>query len=125
MMTDEEAKGLCDRIRKLAYAIHSYHGNGHLEKVYENALVHRLRKDGIKVGQQCPIHVYDEDGTLIGEYFVDILVEDELIVELKAAKAVTDEHTAQIIGYLKSSRKAHGLLINFGSFRFQIRKFKL
>jgi len=96
-----------------------------LEKVYENALAHRLRKAGIKTDQQHPIKVYDADGTLIGEYFADLFVENELIVELKAAKALTEEHIAQLIGYLKSSRKAHGLLINFGSPRFQIRKFKL
>ena len=67
--------------------------------------------------------MYDEDGTLIGDYYADLLVEDHLVVELKAAKKLAPEHEAQILGYLKSSRKEHGLLINFGSYRFQIRKF--
>ena len=58
---------------------------GHLEEVYENALAHRLRKAGMSVQQQCPINVYDEDGTLLGEYFADLLVEGALVVEAKAA----------------------------------------
>ena len=114
---------LCDRVRETAFAIHVYHAHGHLEKVYENALAHRLRKAGFDVRQQHPIDVYDEDGTLIGEYFADLLVEGRLIVELKAAKTIAPEHEAQILGYLKSSRLEHGLLINFGSYKFQIRKY--
>lgn len=110
-------------VRQTAYDVHVYHGNGHLEKVYENALVHRLRKAGFDVKQQHPLKVHDEDGTIIGEYFADLLVDNCLIVELKAAKSIADEHVAQTLGYLKASRIEHGLLINFGSYRFQIRKF--
>jgi GxxExxY protein len=62
-------KELCDIERENAFAIHLYHGHGHLEKVYENALANRLRKAGIDVKQQHPLSVYDEDGALIGEYF--------------------------------------------------------
>ena len=54
---------LCDVVREMAYAIHLYHGHGHLEKVYENALAHRLEKIGLRVQQQFPLQVYDEDGT--------------------------------------------------------------
>ena len=100
-----------------------YHGHGHLEKVYENSLAHRLRKAGLNVGQQKPIQVYDEDGTVVGDYFADLIVEDELIVEVKAVRALVSEHESQILGYLKSSRRKHGLLINFGSYKFQMRKF--
>lgn len=114
---------LCDLVRETSYAIHVYHGHGHLEKVYENALAHRLRKAGIDVKQQHPIQVFDEDGTNIGEYFADLLIDDRLIIELKAAKSLADEHTAQLLGYLKSSRTEHGLLINFGSYKFQIKKY--
>ena len=116
---------LCDVVRETAYAIHVYHGHGHLEKVYENALTHRLGKLGITVQQQHPLTVYDEDGTLIGEYFADLLVDGRLIIELKACRALTDEHTAQILGYLKSARIEDGLLINFGSFKFQMKKYVL
>lgn len=113
---------LCDRVRQTAFAIHAYHGHGHLEKVYENALANRLRKQGIPVEQQHPINVYDEDGTVIGEYFADLLVDGKLIIELKTARTLAPEHFAQTIGYLKSTRLEHALLINFGSYRFEIRK---
>lgn len=125
METDEEVKALCDLVRQTSYEIHTYHGHGHLEKVYENALAHRLKKAGLSVKQQEPIKVYDEDGTVIGDYFADILVEDWLILELKAVKTLAPEHIAQIMGYLKSTLLKHGLLINFGSCRFEIRKYAL
>ncbi len=114
---------LSDLVRQTAYDIHVYHGHGHLEKVYENALAHRLRKLALNVKQQHPIKVFDEDGTLLGDYLADLLVEDTLIVELKTAKTLAPEHEAQILGYLKAARTEHGLLINFGSYKFEIRKF--
>ena len=113
-----DIKALCDKVRQTAYDIHVYHGHGHLEKVYENALAHRLRKAGMEVEQQHPLPVFDEDGTPIGDYYADLLVEGMLIVELKTARALAPEHEAQILGYLKSSRLEHGMLINFGSYRF-------
>lgn len=116
---------LCDIVRETSFAIHTFHKNGHLEKVYENALVHRLKKLNLQVEQQYPLAVYDEDGTRIGEYFADLFVEKSLIVELKACKAIADEHVAQILGYLKSSRIENGLLINFGSPKLQIKKYIL
>ena len=122
---DTGIKELCDQIRETSYAIHEYHGTGHLEKVYENALVHRLKKTGLEVKQQHPLKVYDEDGTEIGDYFADLIVEDKLVVELKACKTFAEEHKAQITGYLRSSNFEHGLLINFGSYKFQIQKFVL
>ncbi len=121
----EDIMQLCDRVREIAYSVHEYLSHGHMEKVYENALANRLRKAGFKVEQQVPIKVFDEDGTLIGEYFADLLVEGRLIVELKACRAIADEHTAQLLGYLRGSRVEHGLLINFGSYRFQIKKYVL
>lgn len=119
----KDIKTLCDRVRQIAYDIHVYHAHGHLEKVYENALAHRLRKAGMEVRQQHPIHVFDEDGTIIGDYLADLVVEGCLIIELKTAKTLAPEHEAQILGYLKSARLEHGLLINFGSYKFEIRKF--
>jgi GxxExxY protein len=121
----KDIQPLCDQVRKIAYDIHVYHGHGHLEKVYENALVHRLRKAGLEVRQQHPLPVFDEDGTLIGDYFADLLVENRLVIELKTVRAIAPEHIAQILGYLKSARLEHGLLINFGSYKFEIRKFAL
>jgi GxxExxY protein len=82
-----------------------------------------LRKTGFHVGQQSPIKVRDQDGTVIGDYFTDLLVEGSVLIELKAAKALAPEHEAQVLGYLKATRLQHGLLINFGSYKFQMRKF--
>jgi GxxExxY protein len=114
---------LCDVVRETSFSIHKYHRNGHLEKIYENALVNRLRSQGLKVEQQHPLTVYDEDGTVLGEYFADLFVEDCLIVELKAVRATTDEHVAQLLGYLKSSRIETGLLINFGAAKLYVKKY--
>ncbi|MEY2429802.1 MAG: hypothetical protein QOJ40_2687 [Verrucomicrobiota bacterium] len=116
---------LCDVVRQTAYDIHIYHGHGHLEKVYENALANRLRKMGFEVKQQHPLTVYDEDGTILGEYASDLLVDNRLILELKAVRTLVDEHIAQVLGYLKSARIEHGLLINFGSAKFEIKKYIL
>jgi GxxExxY protein len=114
---------LCDVVRETGYAIHRYHGPGHLEQVYERALFHRLQKLGLDAKYQHPLAVYDEDGTVLGEYFADLVVENCLIVELKAARAIADEHVAQILGYLRASRIEHGLLINFGAGKFFMKKF--
>jgi len=125
MKTDEEILTLCDRIRETAFALHAYLRHGHLEKVYENGLANRLRKQGLKVEQQKPIQVTDEDGTVLGDFFADLFAEEDLIIELKACKALAPEHTAQILGYLRGSNQRHGLLINFGAPKIEIRKFAL
>ncbi len=114
---------LCDQIRQVGFDIHVFLGPGHLEKVYENALIHRLRKAGLSVEQQYPIYVYDEDGTRIGEYYADLFVESCLIIELKAVKEFANVHVSQILGYLRATKIRHGLLINFGAGKYQIRKF--
>ena len=114
---------LCNQVRQTSYDIHVYHAHGHLEKVYENALAHRLRKLGWDVRQQHGIQVLDEDGTPLGDYLADLLVDNQLVIELKTARTLAPEHEAQILGYLKSARIGHGLLINFGSYKFEIRKF--
>ena len=116
---------LCDLVRETGYAAHRYLRNGHVEKVYENALANRLRKRGLKVVQQHPLAVYDEDGTLLGDFYADLFVEDCLIIELKAVRAMVDEHVAQLLGYLRASRIEHGLLINFGASKYQIKKYIL
>jgi GxxExxY protein len=118
----EPMLALCDRVRCIAYDIHTYLGHGHLEKVYENALAHRLIAIGMRAEQQVPICVYDKDGTVLGDYIADLLVDGTLIIEIKATRAIALEHIAQLLGYLKASRLEHGLLINFGSPRFEIRK---
>jgi GxxExxY protein len=121
----EDIMKLADIIRETSFALHKYLRHGHLEKVYENALTHRLRKQDIKVEQQFPLKVFDEDGTIIGDYFADLFVNDQMIVELKAAKTIADDHVAQILGYLRASKIEHGLLINFGAPKLQIKKYIL
>jgi GxxExxY protein len=116
---------LCDIVRETCFAIHNYHRSGHLEKVYENALVHRLRKAGITASAQHPVPVYDEDGTVLGDYYADVFVENCLIIELKACKTIAAEHVAQILGYLKSARIETGLLINFGAPKLYVKKYLL
>lgn len=124
-MTETEVMRLCDTIRETAFSIHRFLRHGHLEKIYENALVHRLRKQSIKVAPQCELSVYDEDGTLLGKMVADLFIEGVLIVELKACKTLTPDHVAQLLGYLRASHIEHGLLINFGAPRFEIKKFAL
>ena len=114
---------LCDLVRETSFAIHRYHRHGHLEKIYENALAHRLRKLGVIVEQQRPVSVFDEDGTPLGDFLADLLVDGRLVVELKAVRAVADEHVAQLLGYLRSSRIETGLLINFGAPVLHVKKY--
>jgi GxxExxY protein len=125
MNSTDEIFRLCDHIRETSFALHCYHRHGHLEKVYENGLANRLKKAGTRLVQQHPLDVLDEDGTILGEYFADLFVDGRLIVEIKACKTLADEHVAQLLGYLRSSRIEHGLLINFGAPKLQVRKYAL
>ena len=117
-----EIFALCDVIRETSFDIHRYLRHGHREQIYENALVHRLRKQGITVEQQHEIQVYDEDGTVLGYLKADLLIEAQLICEIKGARMIVDEHIAQLLGYLRASRLEHGLIINFGGPRLEVRK---
>jgi len=113
---------LSDIVRETSYSIHRYLRSGHLEKIYENCLAHRLRKRGVTLRQQYPIDVYDEDGTALGHFVVDLLIENRLIIELKACSMLLPEHTAQILGYLRACRLRHAMLINFRAPKLQIKK---
>jgi len=116
---------LCDAVREESLSLHQHLRHGHLEKVYENGLAHRLRKRNLQVVQQHRLQVYDVDGTVLGDYVADIVVENCLLVELKAVQQVTDAHKAQLLGYLRGCHMEHGLLVNFGSPRLFIKKFVL
>uniref|UniRef100_A0A7C2JZ84 GxxExxY protein n=1 Tax=Schlesneria paludicola TaxID=360056 RepID=A0A7C2JZ84_9PLAN len=116
---------LCDHVRQTSFELHRYLRHGHLEKIYENGLRHRLRKTGLHVEQQFPLSVYDEDGTQLGEYAADLFIDWPLIIEIKACDRLHEAHTAQLLGYLRASRIEHGLLINFGAPRLQIKKLAL
>jgi len=104
---------LTDKIIAAAYDVHNQLGFGFSEKVYENAMVIKLTSKGLRTAQQTSINVFFE-GKLVGEYFTDILVEDTVIVELKAVAELAKAHEAQLIHYLKATGKRVGLLINFG-----------
>lgn len=116
---------LSDRIRETAFALHRHLRHGHVKKVYARGLAHRLRKQGLTVIPEHSLNVFDDDGTLLGDFFADLFVENILLVELKAVRALTDEHVAQLLGYLRASRIEHGLLINFGSPALEVRKYAL
>jgi len=119
---EKQVLRLCDRIRQIALELHGYLRHGHLGKVYENGLAHRLRKTGLIVEQQKPLQVRDEDGTSLGDDYADLFLEDGLIVEVKACKTLADEHIAQVLGYLRASSYRDALLINFGAPKIQIKK---
>ncbi len=116
---------LCDTIRETSFSLHKYLHHGHAEKCYENGLRNRLRKQNIHVEQQTPITVKDEDGSILGEFVADLFIENQLIIELKAVKRITQEHIAQLLGYLRASNIEHGLLINFGAPKLEIKKYIL
>jgi GxxExxY protein len=122
-MNEPIALQLADIIRQTAFEAHTFLRHGHNEKVYENSPRNRLRKKGLTIEQQIPINVYDEDGSLVGEFLADLLVNQEFIVELKAVRTLVEEHTAQVLGYLRASRLEHGMLVNFGSPRIQFHKY--
>ena len=122
-MVISNVKHLSDIIRQTSFELHTYLKHGHMEKVYENGLMNRLLNVGLSVESQYPIKVYDEDGAELGNYYADLLVENTIIIEIKACRSLTEEHTAQILGYIKATDYEHGILVNFGSPKLQIKKY--
>lgn len=107
------AGDVTDAIIKQYYRVYNTLGCGFLEKIYENSMRIALTKVGLSVKQQWPIKVeFDEEK--VGDYFADLLVNDEVILEIKAADAISPKHEAQIINYLKATRIQVGLVLNFG-----------
>lgn len=110
---DRKHSELTEKVIKVFYDVYNALGYGFLEKVYENALLLEFSRSGITATAQHPINVY-YDNAVIGEYFADILIENKVIVEIKAVKALADEHEAQLLNYLKATDIEVGLLLNFG-----------
>ena len=104
-----------------AYRVANTLGCGFLEKVYQNALFHELRKNGLRVEQQKQIQV-KYDGIVVGDYVADLLVEDFVLIELKAVKALDDIHTAQCLNYLRATNLMICLLFNFATPKLDIRR---
>ena len=104
---------MTDKIINSFYKVYNVLGYGFLEKVYENSLAIELKSAGFAVLQQQNIKVYYEN-QVVGDYFADIIVNDLIILEIKAAEGLRDENKAQLINYLKATNKQVGLLFNFG-----------
>jgi GxxExxY protein len=117
----QDVNEITQKIIGCAFGVSNTLGIGFVEKVYENALVHLIRKIGLKVVQQYPIKVVF-DGILVGEFVADLLVEDRVLVELKAVSMLVNEHTAQALNYLRASGLEVCLLINFGRSKIEIKR---
>ena len=113
MSSDYKHSDLTDLVIKAFYSVYNTLGYGFLEKVYVNALAIELGKLGVNAVQQAPIQVY-YGGQLVGEYCADLLVDARVIVEVKATRAIAEEHEAQLLNYLKATPYEVGLLLNFG-----------
>jgi GxxExxY protein len=111
---DYKYKELTERVLKIFYRVYNKLGYGFLERVYESAMMIELKKEGIPAISQSAIKVF-YDGEVVGEYYADILVANKVIVEIKAAKALAEEHEAQLLNYLKATDIEIGLLLNFGT----------
>lgn len=122
-MHSQDLDKLTERIIGCAFKVSNTLGIGFFEKVYENAFVHELRKDGLNIQQQFQIKVV-YDNIIVGEFYADLLVEDTILIELKAVSALDSNHVAQSLNYLRASGFKVCLLINFGTPKIQIRNLK-
>lgn len=114
MMTDNyKYSNITEKIIKAYYNVYNKLGYGFLEKVYENSMMIELNKLGLERKNQVPIKVYYESNP-VGDYFADIIVEGLIILELKAAESLCEEHEIQLVNYLKATDIEVGLLFNFG-----------
>lgn len=106
-------KEISERIIKCYYKVYNTLGYGFLEKVYENALSYELRKTGLDVKCQQPINVFYEN-LIVGTYYADIVVDEKIIIELKAVSNLSTEHEYQLLNYLKATHIELGFMMNFG-----------
>ena len=120
-MIETDLNKVTERIIACAFEVSNVLGIGFVEKIYENALSHEMKKNGLRVTQQHPIKViYDE--IMVGEFFADMLVENLVLVELKAVTELNEDHMAQALNYLRATGLSACLLINFGKSRIQVRR---
>jgi GxxExxY protein len=110
-----------EKIIGAAFKVSNALGAGFLEKVYENALAYELTQTGMQVEQQRPIDVFYEN-TIVGKYFADLLVDANVIVEVKATSGLGEANLAQCLNYLKATKLRVGLVLNFGTPRLQIKR---
>jgi GxxExxY protein len=107
-------QSITNTILKVYYEVYNELGHGFLEKVYQNAMYFELKARGLKVESQKEIKVYFKQ-QLVGEYYADLIVENKVIIELKATEVLMNAHVAQTINYLKATPIEIGMLLNFGS----------
>jgi GxxExxY protein len=112
---------LTEKIIGCGFKVSNSLGGGFLEKVYENALAHELEKSGLSVVKQQSLTVW-YDGIVVGDFVVDLLVEDQILIELKSLKALNDSHVAQCINYLRATKLKICLLINFGNSKMEFKR---
>jgi len=117
-------KDLSYKIVELALEVHNELGCGFLEKVYENALMILLDREGISARQQAPADVYFQN-QVVGQYFADILVDNKIILELKTVEAIANVHKAQVLNYLRATGIKLGLIMNFAKPRFEYKRMVL
>ena len=120
-MADSELDKITERIIGCAYKVSNTLGIGFVEKVYENSLFHEMKKDGLVAAQQYLMKV-KYDGVIVGEFYLDMLVNNLVIVELKSVSTLTNEHLAQAFNYLRATELPACLLINFGQPKIQLRR---
>ena len=119
---DTKYKSLTEKIIKIFYKVYNKLGYGFLEKVYENAMMFEFKREGIPVVSQFAIKVLYEN-EIMGEYFADIMVEDTIIIELKAIDSLKRVHEAQLLNYLKATGTKIGFLVNFTYPKAEIKRF--
>ncbi|MGB5158168.1 MAG: GxxExxY protein [Desulfobacterales bacterium] len=116
-----ENDGLTHKVIGCAYLVYNKLGFGFLESVYRKAMVIEIEASGLRVQQETPLKVHYRD-QIIGDFFADLLVEDELIVELKSVERLGKVHEAQLVNYLVATGIDVGLLINFNSTGVDIKR---
>ena len=114
---------LTEKFIKSCFEVSNELGSGFLESVYEKALLIAIRDKGLSVGNQVPLQVHFRQ-QVVGDFFADMIVESQVLVELKAVKALAPEHIAQVLNYLRGTNIPVGLLVNFGNPKLEIRRFE-
>jgi GxxExxY protein len=122
-MPSPDINVITEKIIGCAFHVSNNLGIGFVEKVYENALAHVIQTTGLKVAQQVPIKVLF-DGIVVGDFYADLLVEERVLVELKAVSMLMDQHVAQSLNYLRATGLEICLLINFGNPKIQVKRLR-
>ncbi|WP_208852205.1 GxxExxY protein [Roseomonas genomospecies 6] len=121
VVLDHSIEALTERVIGAGFEVFNTLGQGFVESVYQNALVHELRSRGLNVGLEVPFGI-SYKGSSVGTYFADVVVEDQVIVELKVAEAIAQPHIKQVVNYLRASGMPVGLLLNFGTPSLTVRR---